>query len=57
MGVDRGWETMIHETSDFDPRYSRAQTIEGAKARYLNEDGYDLGDLEDDLDRLMDRHT
>lgn len=41
------------DTSDFDPRHDRAQTIEGAKARYVTQDGYDEQQLEADIDRLL----
>jgi len=41
------------ETTDYDPRYDRAQTIEGAKARYVSEDGYGEEQLEADLERLL----
>lgn len=43
------------ETSSFDPRYGRGQSVEDAKARYLHQDGYSLNDFESDLDRLL--HT
>lgn len=44
------------ETTDYDPRYDRAQSIEGAKARYLDDVlEYDEADLERDLERLLDR--
>lgn len=49
---------MISETHDYDPRYERAQSVEGAQARYLNEDlDYDLDDLDRDLGRLLDQKT
>lgn len=45
----------VSETPDYDPRYSRAQTVEGAKARYVAEDvDYSLLDLERDVARLLD---
>lgn len=45
----------VAETSDFDPRYERAQTIDGAKARYVSDDFPDYGEtmLEGDIDRLL----
>lgn len=48
---------MNHATThDYDPRYDRAQTIEGAKARYVAEElpEYSLKMLEADLERLLD---
>lgn len=44
------------ETTDYDPRYSRAQTVEGAKARYVSDDlpDYDEDDLERDVARVLD---
>lgn len=43
------------KTTDYDPRYDRAQTVRGAKARYLSEDlEYDEAMLEADLERLLD---
>ena len=46
----------VAETTDYDPRYSRAQTVEGAKARYVSDDLPDYGilDLERDVERLLD---
>jgi len=44
----------VADTTDYDPRYERAQTVGGAKARYVSGDTeYDIGDLETDLDRLL----
>lgn len=44
----------VSETHDFDPRYDRAQSVDGAKARYVSHDlAYDVHDLERDLDRLL----
>ena len=45
----------VHETHDYDPWCERAQTIDGAKARYVSDDlpGYDLDMLESDVDRLL----
>lgn len=45
----------VSETTDYDPRFDRAQTVEGAKARYVSHDlpGYDEDALEDDLERLF----
>lgn len=40
-------------TPDYDPRYDRAQTVAGAKARYVQLDGYTLAKLESDLERLL----
>jgi len=44
-----------HDTHDYDPRYDRAQTIAGAKARYVTDDlpAYDEAALERDVDRLL----
>lgn len=44
----------ISETTDYDPRYERAQTIEGAEARWLDQDGYTEVDLERDIERLIE---
>ena len=44
---------MIADTPDFDPRTERAQTIAGAKARYVKLDDYTLSNLEYDLERLL----
>lgn len=45
----------VSETPDYDPRYERAQTVEGAKARYVAEDvDYSLLDLERDVARILD---
>jgi hypothetical protein len=44
---------MISKTSDYDPRFERAQTIAGAKARYVELDDYLLADLESDVERLL----
>lgn len=42
------------ETPEYDPRYERAQSVDGAKARYVAHDlAYDERDLERDLDRLL----
>lgn len=44
------------ETPEHDPRYERAQTLEGAQARYAAHDnGYDEADLERDLERILER--
>jgi len=44
----------VADTTDYDPRYERAQTVDGAKARYVSDDTeYDIGDLEADLARLI----
>lgn len=45
----------VLETTDYDPRYARAQTVEGAKARYVSDDlpGYGEAELEADLDRII----
>jgi len=44
-------------TTDYDPRYDRAQTIEGAQGRYISADlpDYDVVALEADLERLLIR--
>ncbi len=45
---------MIFDTLDYDPRYDHAQSVEGAKARYMDSDlSYDESDLEEDLERLI----
>jgi len=43
------------ETTGYDPRYERAQTIEGAKARYVADDcpAYGIERLEADIERLL----
>jgi len=43
------------ETTPYDPRYDRAQTVEGAKARYVYRENYTERDLEADLERLLTR--
>lgn len=43
----------ICETTPYDPRYDRGQSIEDAKARYVHLEDYTLADLECDLDRLI----
>ena len=45
----------VHETHDYDPRFERAQTIDGAKARYVADElpDYGLDALEADVDRLL----
>jgi hypothetical protein len=43
----------IAKTTEYDPRYNRAQTIEGAKARYVQVNKYTLADLERDLERIL----
>lgn len=45
--------SQFFETPDYDPRYDEAQSIEGAKARYVQLEGYSIHDLERDLDRLI----
>ena len=42
-------------THDYDPRYDRAQTIDGAKARYVSDDlpEYGIDMLEADVGRLL----
>lgn len=51
-----GRKSSVSETTDYDPRYERAQTVEGAKARYVSDDlpDYDLDDLERDVARILD---
>jgi len=41
------------ETHEYDPRYDRAQTTEGAKARYVKLADYTLADLEADVERIL----
>jgi len=43
------------KTQDYDPRYDRAQSISGAKARYVELDGYDIADLEADIERIQEQ--
>ena len=46
----------VYETSDYDPRYKRPRTIEGAKARYVEfGNGYGIEDFEADVERLLKR--
>lgn len=40
------YATQISETTDWDPRYDKAQSIEGAKSRYVELDEYTEEDLE-----------
>ena len=44
---------MPADTSDYDPRFDRAQTVAGAKARYVNLDSYSLANLESDVERIL----
>jgi len=42
------------DTPDYDPRTDRAQTVAGAKARYVDLDcQYSLADLERDVRRIL----
>jgi hypothetical protein len=41
------------ETPDHDPRFDRAQTISGAKSRYVNLDSYTLAKFESDVERML----
>jgi formyltetrahydrofolate hydrolase len=42
------------ETTDYDPRYDRGQTVAGAKARYVDPDlDYDEQNLERDVARVL----
>lgn len=41
------------DTPNYDPRYDRAQTVNGAKARYVELQDYTESDLESDLERLL----
>ena len=42
------------ETTDYDPRYDRGQTVAGAKARYVDPNlDYDGQDLERDIARVL----
>lgn len=45
----------VSETTDYDPRFDRAQTVDGAQARYVSDDCPDYGEamLEADLERLL----
>lgn len=40
-------------THDYDPRYDRAQTADGAKARYVQLDDHPLAKLELDIERIL----
>ena len=48
-----GGRARVGETTDWDPRSERARSVEGAKARYVGQEGYDEADLERDLERLL----
>jgi hypothetical protein len=52
--TNAGHTAMISKTPEFDPRTDRAQTVEGAKARYIQQDTYSLDDLEADVERLLE---
>jgi len=42
------------DTPEYDPRYDRAQTVDGAQARYVShETDYSLVQLEADIDRIL----
>jgi len=44
----------VSETTDYDPRYDRAQSVEGAKARYVDDQlAYSLADMERDVARVL----
>lgn len=45
------------ETTDYDPRFERAQTVEGAKARYVSDDlpDYGIDMLEADVARVLEQ--
>jgi hypothetical protein len=45
------------ETTDYDPRFERAQTVEGAKARYVSDDlpDYGIDMLEADIARVLEQ--
>ena len=47
--------SLFCETPDYDPRFERAQTVEGAKARYVSDDspGYGIVELERDIGRVL----
>ena len=47
----------VAETTDYDPRFERAQTVEGAKARYVSDDlpDYGIDDLERDVGRVLEQ--
>jgi hypothetical protein len=53
--ISKEKKARVSETPDYDPRYDRAQTVAGAKARYAdpNAPKYDLAALERDLERLL----
>lgn len=42
-------------TSEYDLRFDRAQTVDGAKARYVAIASYTLADLERDVGRILRR--
>jgi len=46
--------TRVSATTDYDPRYERAQTLNGAKARYVSDSvEYSLADFERDVERIL----
>ena len=48
------YKSTVSETTEYDPRYDRAQTIGGAKSRYISHDQeYTLSDLERDIGRIL----
>lgn len=46
---------MFGATAEYDPRYDRAQTVKGAKARYVSDDcpAYDIITMEQDIERIL----
>ena len=45
----------VSKTSEYDPRYKRARTLEGAKARYVEEgNGYGIEAFKHDVERLLE---
>jgi hypothetical protein len=46
--------TCVSATTDYDPRHERAQTLDGAKARYVSDSvEYSLANFERDVERIL----
>jgi len=43
----------LSDTPGYDPRYDRAQTLDGAKARYVQLEEYTLANFENDVERIL----
>jgi len=50
---DKSVTAELSDTPGYDPRYDRAQTLTGAKARYVQLDEYTLANLDDDVERIL----